>query len=428
MPQASDGFGDGGAAGRMVRRDEEQGFDEGVGVEEFEEARSGQSSGLEVAQALAPGGRISGEAGGRSVVEAAQAGEGGEAMFEPLGGVDQVRQAGGGFLLPEPQLPGEADFGASIEPGGGEGADRRGVANACADFAQGVDEGDIFKRFDGRQPSGKAVDGGGAGERCAEVLQMAGPGVGGIGVEQGFEPGDQALVEAVTLIGEAGAGVEGVEVIGQELDGAADGVGSGFDFAQVGGDPVRMDESVGVRRKDGGVRGGEKFQAIAGEVHQGAARGAHVGLCRGKVAGKQAQEKAWVAAGVALSDGEAAVGAVIEQQQDFVGVVRQRRSAVIDLQAQGVERGGEDGFFVARGNDDNGAAARIWCRQDGSVDPRRASVSGVRREHRVRRRKGKGCAHAGRGSASGSRCGVERCSRVARSSQAWLAQRRSAPW
>ena len=89
--------------------------------------------------------------------------------------------------LPVAELAGETDLGAAVEAGGGVDVDVGGMAETGADFAEGVDEGYVFERLDGGQAAGAAVDFGSAGEGCAEMLEVARPGVGGVGVEEVFE-------------------------------------------------------------------------------------------------------------------------------------------------------------------------------------------------------------------------------------------------
>ena len=145
-----------------------EGFgDEAVTVEELEEAGGGEALSVEGEEGFVPRERVGGvaeigELGGG--VEAAEGGEGAETVLDPGGGIDEVGDAGGGFALPVAELAGKTDFGAAVEPGGGVDVDVGGVAETGANFAEGVDKGYIFKRFDGRETAGAAVNGGGAGE------------------------------------------------------------------------------------------------------------------------------------------------------------------------------------------------------------------------------------------------------------------------
>lgn len=68
-----------------------------------------------------------------------------------------------GLILPDAELTGETYLGPAIETGGGEDVGLGAVADACADLAEGVDEGYVFKRLDGGEAAGEGVDAGGAG-------------------------------------------------------------------------------------------------------------------------------------------------------------------------------------------------------------------------------------------------------------------------
>ena len=190
------------------------------------------------------------------------------------------------------------------------------MAEAGVRAAEGVDEGYVFKGLDGGEAAGAGVDGGGAGEGGSEVLEVAGPGVGGVGIEEAFEAGDQALVAAVALVGFEGSGVEVGYVFRLEVDGAAYGFGSGVDGVEVGGDPVGGDEGVGVGGEDDGV--GDGLEAVPGGVHEETAGGADVGFFRGEGAFGE------VEIGVVVFDGVdglgGGVGAVVEEDDDFVEV------------------------------------------------------------------------------------------------------------
>ena len=249
------------------------------------------------------------------------------------------------------------------------------------------------------------------------MLEMAGGRVGGVGVEEVLELGDQGLEAAVVVVGGESAGLEGGEIVGEEVNDAADGFGAGNDMGEIAGDPVGGDEGVGVGGEDGGGgvwEGGlrEGFEAGASVVHEQPAGGADVSFGGGEGLLGEKEVEGGVGALVVLGDGVGAVGAVVEEQEDFVGGVGKRVAGEVALEAERVEGGGERGFFVAGRDDDGGDAVGVRGRGE-----QRGDGCG-----------GKQKAHAGKGSASGSRWRVESFSVEATASQASLAQRRSAPW
>lgn len=245
------------------------------------------------------------------------------------------------------------------------------------------------------------------------MLEVARPGVGWVGIEDGFKLGDEVLELAIVLVGLVCAGVlllQGFKIFREEVDDAAHYVGSGFYGGEIAGGPIWRYDRVRVCGEDGGVRVRGGLQAMVSGVHEETAGGAYVGFLRREGAGGCVEMEGWVLLLVVLCDCLRGVCAVVEEEDDLVGIGVQGLVVERLLEAQGIQCAREDGLFIARGDDD--AGSQLWVRRCGDE---RLCEWGV-------------TAHEGRGLASWSRWLVESLLSTALASHCSLAQRRSAPW
>ena len=84
-------------------------------------------------------------------------------------------------------------MGAAIEPGRRVDLGIGAMADACIYLPQSINESDILKHSRGRKTTCQGIDAGGAGERGTKVLQVTGPGIGRIGIQDGFQLRDHFL-------------------------------------------------------------------------------------------------------------------------------------------------------------------------------------------------------------------------------------------
>jgi hypothetical protein len=112
------------------------------------------------------------------------------------------------------------------------------------------------------------------------------------------------------------------------------------------------------------------LKAMERGIHEHAARGSHVGCTRRERTLGDLEREGWMSLLILPDSLCGGVGAVVQQNDDFVEVVTKGASSLVDLMAQGIEGCRQCVLFVSGWNDDDGSAGGLG----GRVEERRVEV------------------------------------------------------
>ncbi len=199
------------------------------------------------------------------------------------------------------------------------------------------------------------------------MLQMAGPGIALLRIEQVLQLGPQALECAVKPVRRPGSLGKLLQLARFQLDDAAHRIRAAGQCLQVLRHPVRGDDRIGIGGQNAEPHAVQRValsQPRPRRIHQPATGRAHMRVLRRERSFRDVEAHLRMCPLPGARHLRRSVGAVVQEQQHFIRGMVQRLAVDVHLRPKRVECGRERCFLVARRHDHHGAASLAGCAFD----------------------------------------------------------------